>query len=66
MTVLIYVDASKRVGDHEHLKVFANDDRRSLVCRDDLEGVAFEYDVLDVKEAANLRAGETYLDQAPD
>jgi len=30
------------------------------------EGVAFEYDVLDVKEAANLRAGETYLDQAPD
>jgi hypothetical protein len=40
--------------------------RRSLVCRDDLEGVAFEYDVLDVKEAANLRAGETYLDQAPD
>ena len=32
----------------------------------DPEGVAFEYDVLDVKEAANLRAGETYLDQAPD
>jgi hypothetical protein len=25
-----------------------------LVCRDDPEGVAFEYDVLDVKEAANL------------
>jgi hypothetical protein len=26
MTVLIYVDASKQVGDHEHLKVFANAD----------------------------------------
>jgi len=26
MTVLIYVAASKQVGDHEHLKVFANAD----------------------------------------
>lgn len=26
MTVLIYVDASQQVGDHEHIKVFANDD----------------------------------------
>ena len=26
MTVLIYVDASKQLGDHEHLKVFANAD----------------------------------------
>jgi hypothetical protein len=25
-TVLIYVDASKEVGDVDHLKVFANDD----------------------------------------
>ena len=29
MTVLIYVDTSKQVGDHDHLK----------------EGVAFEYEV---------------------
>jgi hypothetical protein len=26
MTVLIYVDTSKQVGDREHLKVFANAD----------------------------------------
>jgi len=67
MTVLIYVDASKQVGDHEHLRVFANDDAaEAWFAENDPEGGAFEYDVLDVKEAANLRAGETYLDQAPD
>jgi hypothetical protein len=26
MTVLIYVDTSKQVGDKDHLKVFANED----------------------------------------
>jgi hypothetical protein len=26
MTVLIYVDTSKKVGDRDHLKVFANAD----------------------------------------
>jgi hypothetical protein len=26
MTVLIYVDTSKQVGDPDHLKVFANED----------------------------------------
>jgi len=26
MTVLIYVDTSKQVGDREHIKVFANAD----------------------------------------
>jgi hypothetical protein len=26
MTVLIYVDTSKQVGDADHLKVFANED----------------------------------------
>jgi hypothetical protein len=26
MTVLIYVDTSKQVGDVDHLKVFANED----------------------------------------
>jgi hypothetical protein len=46
MTVLIYVNASKRVGDPEHLKVFAN-----LAAADtwfeenNPEGVAFEYEV---------------------
>ena len=26
MTVLVYVDTSKQVGDKDHLKVFANED----------------------------------------
>jgi len=29
MTVLIYVDTSKQVGDRDHLKVFANAHARS-------------------------------------
>jgi hypothetical protein len=28
MTVLIYMDTSRQVGDFEHLKVFANADAR--------------------------------------
>ena len=59
--------ASKQVGDPRAVKVFANADAAEKWFEEnDPEGVAFEYDVLDVKEAANLRAGETYLDQAPD
>ena len=34
MTVLVYVDTSKQVGDRDHLKIF-----------DSQEGVAFEYEV---------------------
>ena len=30
MTVLIYVDPSKEVGDPEHLKVFADAESRNL------------------------------------
>jgi hypothetical protein len=33
MTVLIYVDTSKQVGDRDHLKVFANAERRTLGSR---------------------------------
>jgi hypothetical protein len=36
----IYVNTSKKVGDADHLKVFANVDA-------DPEGVAFEYEVLE-------------------
>ena len=43
MTVLIYVDTSKQVGDPEHLKVFANQMLRNMVCGERPEGVAFEY-----------------------
>ena len=48
MTVLIYVDTSKQVGDKDHLKVFANEDAaETWLQENDPEGVAFEYEVLD-------------------
>ena len=50
MTVLIYVDTSKQVGDHNHLKAFASAAPRSLVCGKRSRGrVAFEYEVLEWK-----------------
>ena len=46
MTVLIYVNASKHVGDADHLKVFANvDSAETWFEENDPEGVAFEYEV---------------------
>jgi hypothetical protein len=43
MTVLIYVDMSKRVGDPDHLKVFANADAAETWFEEnDPEGVAFD------------------------
>ncbi|MGY2905752.1 hypothetical protein [Bradyrhizobium sp. URHC0002] len=48
MTVLIYVDTSKQVGDLNHLKVFANADAAETWFEEnDPEGVAFEYEVLE-------------------
>ena len=45
-TVWIYFDTSKQVGDHEHLKVFANADAaEAWFAENDPEGVAFEYEV---------------------
>jgi hypothetical protein len=50
MTVLIYVDTSKQVGDPDHLKVFANADAAATwFAENDPEGVAFEYEVLGMK-----------------
>ena len=47
MTVLIYVDTSKQVGDSEHLKVFANANAAEVwFAENDPEGVAFEYEVI--------------------
>ena len=46
MTVWIYVDTSKQVGDNDHLKVFANQDAaEKWIKENNSEGVAFEYDV---------------------
>ena len=47
MTVLIYVDTSKQVGDPDQLKVFANADAaQTRFEENDPEGVAFEYEVI--------------------
>ena len=44
MTVWIYVDTSKQVGDREHLMVFANQEAaQAWFDENDPEGVAFEY-----------------------
>ena len=48
MTVFVYVNTSKPVGDPEHLKVFANQDAaETWFEQKDPEGVAFEYEVLE-------------------
>ncbi len=47
MTVWIYVDTSKEVGDKDHLKVFATEVAAEIWLQEnDSEGVAFEYEVL--------------------
>jgi hypothetical protein len=46
MTVWIYVDISKQVGDRDHLKVFASEiAAETWLQENDPEGVAFEYEV---------------------
>ena len=48
MTVWIYVDTSKQIGDRNHLKVFANEDAAEMWFQEnDSEGVAFEYEVME-------------------
>jgi hypothetical protein len=47
MTVFLYVNTSKQVGDADHVKVFANvDAAEKWFEENDPEGVAFEYEVL--------------------
>jgi hypothetical protein len=48
MTVWIYINTSKDVGDADYLKVFATKDAaEAWLQENDPEGVAFEYDVLE-------------------
>jgi hypothetical protein len=48
MTVWIYVDTNKEVGDIDHLKVFASKEgAEAWLQENDPEGVAFEYEVLE-------------------
>jgi hypothetical protein len=54
MTVFVYINTSKQVGDAEHIKVFANvDAAEKWFEENDPEGVAFEYEVFGLKEIAN-------------
>jgi len=47
MTVFVYVNTSKQVGDPDHIKVFATAGAAATWFEEnDLEGVAFEYEVL--------------------
>ena len=49
MTVLIYADTSKEVGDPDHLKVFANAEAAATwFAENDPEGAAFEYEVIEL------------------
>jgi hypothetical protein len=48
MTVFVYVNTSKQVGDAEQIKVFATTDAAEKWFEEnDPEGVAFEYEVLE-------------------
>jgi len=49
MTVFVYVNTSKQVGDPEHVNVFATADVAKWFEENDPEGVAFEYQVLEWK-----------------
>jgi hypothetical protein len=47
MTVWVYVDTSRDVGDVEHLRVFATAEAADAWFKEnDPEGVAFEYPVM--------------------
>jgi hypothetical protein len=48
MTVWIYVDTSRDVGDVDHLKVFANEAAAEAWFKEhEPEGVAFEYEAIE-------------------
>ncbi|WP_275198489.1 hypothetical protein [Bradyrhizobium sp. CSA207] len=48
MTVFVYVNIAKQVGDKDHVKVFATvDAAEKWFEENDPEGVAFEYEVLE-------------------
>jgi hypothetical protein len=47
VTVWIYINTAKEVGDVDHLKVFASEDAANRwLAENDPEGVAFEYPVV--------------------
>ena len=47
MSVFVYVNTSRQVGDPDHLKVFAYAEAAAVwFAENDPEGVAFEYEVI--------------------
>jgi hypothetical protein len=47
MSVFVYVNTSKQVGDPDHIKVFANAEAAATwFAENDPEGVAFEYEMI--------------------
>src|SRR5258705_12983420 len=59
MTVLVYVNTNKQVGDAEHIKAFANSDAaETWFAENDPEGVAFEYEVLEWDSDAHSGLGD--------
>ncbi|NOJ43361.1 hypothetical protein [Bradyrhizobium australiense] len=66
MTVLVYVNTGKQVGDAEHIKVFANQDAaETWFAENDPEGVAFEYEVLEYERGRQLGRPGLLVIQAP-
>jgi hypothetical protein len=54
MTVFVYINTSKQVGDAEHVKVFATTDAAEKWFKEnDPEEVAFEYEVLPTRPVAD-------------
>ena len=52
MTVFVYVNTSKQVGDAEHIKMLASTDAaRAWFDANDPEGVAFQYEVIQMPES---------------
>jgi hypothetical protein len=67
MTVWVYVDTTKQVGDRDHLKVFANRDAAETWFEEnDPEGVAFEYEVLRLKAKRKQLPQSTPSPELPD
>ena len=59
MTVWIYVDTRKVVGDKDHLKVFATiEAAEAWFAENDPKGVAFEYDVICMAAAGGALTGK--------
>jgi hypothetical protein len=68
MSVFVYVNTSKLIGDPEHIKVFASQDAAETWFEEnDPEGVAFEYQILECRQLRRLTLppGEAWPSRLP-